>query len=86
MPSWAKPEVRTPPPIAALSFRANPAGVFARLALSRLKFLCPDIARFLERVRQCSLTVSPAHTLTESKHDPDNRFLEYAEAAKADYL
>jgi putative PIN family toxin of toxin-antitoxin system len=30
--------------------------------------------------------ISPTHTLTECLHEADNRFLECAEAAQADYL
>jgi uncharacterized protein len=51
-----------------------------------LDFLPDDIDRFLARVRATSRMVRPSHTVTASIHEPDNRFLECAEAARANFL
>ena len=56
------------------------------LRYPRLKFLPADISRFLQKVRRTSSLVKPPQTVTACRHEPDNRFLECAEAAKADYL
>jgi predicted nucleic acid-binding protein len=45
-----------------------------------------DVARFLVRLRSASLLVDPAHSVSASPDEPDNRFLECAEAAGADFL
>jgi predicted nucleic acid-binding protein len=37
-------------------------------------------------IRRASVLVRPAHLVSESTHDADNRFLECAEAAGADFL
>jgi uncharacterized protein len=52
----------------------------------RLKFLPAQIASFLKLVRQASTIVSPTAAVTAARHEPDNRFLECAEAASADFL
>jgi putative PIN family toxin of toxin-antitoxin system len=56
--------------------------------LSRKKFsLDPRrVAGSLEQMRNASRTVRPKRTLTECRDPEDNRFLECAEAAGADYL
>ena len=58
------------------------------LVLPRPKFkLQPDeVKQALARLRAASTMFSPVRTLGVSKDDPDNRYLECAEAAKADYL
>jgi putative PIN family toxin of toxin-antitoxin system len=58
------------------------------LVLSRPK-LCIDadkVAYSLEQFRSIGILVSPARTLSISPDERDNRFLECAEKAKADYL
>ena len=52
----------------------------------RLKFLRADIQAFMKKVRHVAIIVAPKQTLYEAKHDADNRFLECAETAKAEYL
>jgi predicted nucleic acid-binding protein len=37
-------------------------------------------------IRRASVLIKPAHLVSESTHDADNRFLECAEAAGADFL
>ncbi len=56
--------------------------------LSRKKFsLDPHrVARSLEKIRRASRRVRPKRTLAECPDPEDNRFLECAEAARADYL
>jgi putative PIN family toxin of toxin-antitoxin system len=56
--------------------------------LSRKKFsLAPHrVTRSLEQIRAASRMVKPKRTLTECPDSEDNRFLECAEAARADYL
>lgn len=56
------------------------------LLYPRLKFAPKEVARFLARLRSASLLVVPAHTVSASPDEPDNRFLECAEAAGADFL
>ena len=56
------------------------------LRYPRLKFLPPAITRFLARVRKESILVTPRRIITEAKHKPDNRFLECADEAQADFL
>jgi putative PIN family toxin of toxin-antitoxin system len=67
------------------------AAVLAEYAivLARPKFSHIDpgrIARLLRLLKAEATTVTPLELVTESKDDPDNRFLECAEAAGADYL
>jgi putative PIN family toxin of toxin-antitoxin system len=56
--------------------------------LSRKKFSLdpPRVARSLEKIRRASRRVRPKRTLAECPDPEDNRFLECAEAARADYL
>lgn len=56
--------------------------------LRRSKFRRPPqvVSAFLKAVRAVAELVEPAATLTVSADDADNRFLECADAAKADYL
>jgi putative PIN family toxin of toxin-antitoxin system len=56
------------------------------LRYPRLKFLPQDVTRFLNRVREAGILVRPTHPVAKAKHEPDNRFLECAEAAGAAYL
>jgi putative PIN family toxin of toxin-antitoxin system len=56
------------------------------LSYPRLKFVPKEIARFLERLRSASILVAPTHTVSASVDEPDNRFLECAEAAGGDFL
>ncbi len=56
------------------------------LLYPRLKFVPKEIARFLARLRSRSLLVAPTNTVSASTDDPDNRFLECAQAAGADFL
>jgi len=56
------------------------------LSYTRLKFLPRDIERFMDKVRQSSTNMAPAFTIHECPHEPDNRFLECAEDAQADFL
>jgi putative PIN family toxin of toxin-antitoxin system len=58
--------------------------VFARPKFAHID---PDrIARLLRLLKAEATMVTPLELVTESKDDPDNRFLECAEAAGADYL
>jgi putative PIN family toxin of toxin-antitoxin system len=60
---------------------------YARVLLyPRLKFMPREVAAFLARLRAVSIVVSPTHRVSESADDADNRFLECAEVASADYL
>jgi putative PIN family toxin of toxin-antitoxin system len=52
----------------------------------RLKLQPQEVARALDKLRQGSTVVHPAFTLKLCRHEPDNRFLECAEAAASDYL
>lgn len=52
----------------------------------RLKFVPGEVVRFLLRLGRVSALVEPARTLSVSRDEADNRFLECAEAAAADYL
>jgi putative PIN family toxin of toxin-antitoxin system len=56
------------------------------LSYPRLKFVPKEIASFLERLRSASILIAPTHTVSVSPDEPDNRFLECAEAAGADFL
>ena len=56
------------------------------LLYPRLKFIAREVARFLVRMRTVSLLVASTTTVSASPDDPDNRFLECAEAAGADFL
>lgn len=56
------------------------------LLYPRLKFARTEIVRFLARLRSVSILAAPAHTVAASPDEPDNRFLECAEAAGANFL
>lgn len=45
-----------------------------------------DVRSALMSIEQAARLVHPATTLTISRDDPDNRFLECAEASRAEYL
>src|SRR5271157_4682627 len=51
------------------------------LLYPRLKFVPREVAAFLARLRNSSILVTPATSLSESSDEADNRFLECAEAA-----
>ncbi len=52
----------------------------------RLKLQPSEISRALGKLSQASVMVHPSLALNVSSHEADNRFLECAEAAAADYL
>jgi putative PIN family toxin of toxin-antitoxin system len=52
----------------------------------KFRFSPPDITESLTLIRQNSTLVAPATTLTVSPDERDNRFLECAECACADFL
>jgi putative PIN family toxin of toxin-antitoxin system len=52
----------------------------------RLKLQPRQIEAALREIRKVAHPVEPSETLSISPHESDNRFLECAEAAKADYL
>ena len=52
----------------------------------RLKLRPQEVASALDELRQASTVVHPASILKLCRHEPDNRFLECAEAAASDYL
>ena len=52
----------------------------------RLKLQREEVDATLGAIRRISRIVEPAHRLTISPHESDNRFLECAEAANARYL
>jgi putative PIN family toxin of toxin-antitoxin system len=56
------------------------------LSYPKLKFLPEDTAAFLDRLAQSATVVQPPHAVSVSKHEPDNRFLECAEAVGANFL
>ena len=56
------------------------------LSYPRLRFVPQEVARFLARVRSASILVAPTRRVSASPDEPDNRFLECAEAAGADFL
>jgi len=56
------------------------------LRYPKLKFVPKEVIAFLARLRVSSELVTPARSISESRDEPDNRFLECAEAASADYL
>ena len=56
------------------------------LLYPRLKFSLQEVGRFMALIRRASVLVRPARLVSESTHDADNRFLECAEAAGADFL
>jgi putative PIN family toxin of toxin-antitoxin system len=52
----------------------------------RLKLPTRQIETVLAAIRKVAHLVEPAQTISVSPHESDNRFLECAEAAEADYL
>src|ERR1017187_32786 len=52
----------------------------------RLKFEAKEVARFLARLRRGSALVMPTRKVSASPDEADNRLLECAEAARADFL
>ncbi len=52
----------------------------------KLKFDPRRVEAVLLDIGAASHLVHPTRTLTDAKHEPDNRFLECAESAKADFL
>ncbi len=56
------------------------------LLYPRLKFVPKEVAHFLARLRRVILVVTPTRTLSVSSDAADNRFLECAETAGADFL
>jgi uncharacterized protein len=61
--------------------------VSAVIGRPRLQRLDPQrIATLIRLLELASLKVAPTATLNVSDHEPDNRFYECADAAKADYI
>ena len=56
------------------------------LRYPRLKFDPKEVARFLARLRRSSVLVMPTRKVSASPDEADNRFLECAESARADFL
>jgi putative PIN family toxin of toxin-antitoxin system len=56
------------------------------LLYPRLKFDAREVCGFMAILRKIARVVTPARTITESVDDSDNRFLECAETAQADFL
>jgi putative PIN family toxin of toxin-antitoxin system len=56
------------------------------LRYPRLKFQAKEVARFLARLRRSRVLVMPTRKVSASPDEADNRFLECAEAARADFL
>jgi predicted nucleic acid-binding protein len=48
------------------------------LLYPRLKFSLQQVDRFMALIRRAGVLVGPAHLVSESTHDADNRFLECA--------
>ena len=62
---------------------AEYAGVLLRPSL---KITPERVHKGLADIRRSSDLVQPTHTVSVSRHEADNRFLECAEAARADFL
>lgn len=58
----------------------------AVLARPKLRFDLVRVHKAMELIRNVSILVKPSRLLSISPDEPDNRFLECVEAAKADYL
>ena len=56
------------------------------LPRARFKLRPAEIRTALAKIRAASILVHPTETLAVSKDEPDNRFLECADAAEAEYL
>lgn len=52
----------------------------------RLRFEPEATITFLRRIRMAGNMVSPTETVTKASHEPDNRFLECAGTARANFL
>lgn len=52
----------------------------------KLKFNPRRVEAFLRDIGAASRVVHPADVLTAATHEPDNRFLECVQSARADYL
>ncbi len=52
----------------------------------RMKFNPTRVKALLADIRMASKLVQPTHVINEIKDEPDNRFLECATAARAEYL
>lgn len=52
----------------------------------KLGFDPTQVEHALTHIRQIAKLVTPKHTVSVSRDDPDNRFLECAEAGSADFL
>jgi putative PIN family toxin of toxin-antitoxin system len=52
----------------------------------KLKLTQAEVRQTLDELCAASAIVRPTHVLSESLHEADNRFLECAEAAAADFL
>jgi len=60
---------------------------YERILLSpRLGLRKSQVRSGLARIRDASQVVHPARMLSECRHDEDNRFLECAETARAEFL
>jgi len=57
-----------------------------RLRRPKFRFRSDEIDEALTELRRVGEVMKPTHTLSESPDEPDNRFLECAEAGAADYL
>ena len=60
--------------------------VLEEYALVRFKLRPEEVRAALTKIREAGTMVHPTKTLAVSRDEPDNRFLECAEAAEADYL
>jgi len=56
------------------------------LLYPRLKFNPQEVSAFMVLLRSASILAKPTHTVRESTDEADNRFLECAETAAADFL
>ena len=56
------------------------------LLYPRLKFTPAQVSKVIALLRDRSVLVTPARVVTACRDEPDNRFIECAEAAGADFL
>lgn len=56
------------------------------LRYARLKFIARDIEAVMQEICQVGSLVTPTNTIHAAKHEADNRFLECAEIAEAEFL
>ena len=52
----------------------------------KLKLKAAEVKRALHEISKSGMHIDPSQIVNAAGHDPDNRFLECAEAAGADYL